>query len=368
MDEVPVSPLLITSLGFVLGGLFGYVGNRTNFCTMGAVSDIVNMGDWTRMRMWTLAIAVAILGVTALQAFELVDISQSLYGSHRMPWVSLIVGGLCFGVGMTLASGCTSKTLIRIGGGNLKSLVVFLVLAVSADMTLKGLFGVWRVAYLDPFVIQLPSAQNLPALLAHQLGWSAALSTVVLPLVIGVGLIVFSLFTHEARSRDLILGGTVIGALITAAWFVTGYIGFIAEHPDTLEAAWVATDGNRPEALSLVAPYARTLELLIFWSDKSRAVSFGIASAMGMIAGSFLWALRSKTWREETFADATDLKRHIGGAALMGFGGITALGCTVGQGLSGVSTLALGSIIAMLAIIAGSAAMMKFDYWRMMRE
>src|SRR5690606_29064790 len=139
-------------------------------------------------------------------------------------------------------------------------------------------------------------------------------------------------------------------------------------HPDTLQEAFIATNSNRAESLSLVAPYAYTLELLMFWSDTSKHVTFGIATALGIVAGSLAWALISRTYREESFPNAADLKRHIVGAILMGFGGITAFGCTIGQGLSGVSTLALGSIITFLSLVAGAALMMKIDYWRLMRE
>ena len=136
--------------GFALAFIFGAVANKTNFCTMGAVSDMVNMGDWGRMRMWLLAIAVAILGASALQLSGTVELSKSIYMGSNFPWLSYLVGGLTFGMGMTLGSGCASKTLIRIGGGSLKSLVVFVFLGIAAYVTLKGLFGAFRVAVLDP--------------------------------------------------------------------------------------------------------------------------------------------------------------------------------------------------------------------------
>ena len=111
-------------LAFAISFGFGVIGQKTNFCTMGAVSDIVNMGEWSRMRMWLLAIAVAILGASALSLTGRIDLAKSIYTAPGVTWLSFIVGGFLFGVGMVLASGCGSKTLIRIGGGNLKSLVV----------------------------------------------------------------------------------------------------------------------------------------------------------------------------------------------------------------------------------------------------
>ncbi|MDT3679672.1 MAG: YeeE/YedE family protein [Burkholderiaceae bacterium] len=365
--ELP-SAALIAWLGFALGAVFGFVGNKTNFCTMGAVSDIVHMGDWTRMRMWVLAIAVAMLGVWVLQTQGLVDTHKSLYASPNLMWLSNLAGGLLFGVGMTLASGCTSKTLIRIGGGNLKSVVVFVVLAISAYVTLKGLFGVWRVNTFDAVSVRLPSTQDLPTLVAAAWGLPAALVARWLPPLAAAALLVFVFSDRHARGFDTLLGGVVVGLTIVGGWYVTGHVGYVAEHPETLEEAFIATNGNRPESLSLVAPFAYTLELLMFWSDQSKHVTFGIATALGIVAGSLAYALLTRTYREESFPDAADLKRHVAGAVLMGFGGITALGCTIGQGLSGLSVMAVGSVLTFFSIVAGAALMMKLDYWRLMRE
>ena len=368
MDEALPSATLIVWLGFALGSIFGYVGNRTSFCTMGAVSDIVNIGDWNRMRMWLLAIAVAIAGAWAMQAAGLVDVRKSIYTGANMVWLSNLVGGLLFGVGMTLASGCPSKTLIRLGGGNLKSLVVFMVLGISAYVTLRGLFGVWRVNTLDKVATKFDTTQDLPALLSSAFGWERAAAELWLPAAIAIALLAFVFAKREAWNRDTLIGGAVIGLVVVCGWFVTGHLGYVSEHPNTLEEAFIATTSNRAESLSLVAPFAFTLELLMFWSDASRHVTFGIATALGIVAGSFAYALSSGTFREESFPNAADLKRHMVGGVLMGFGGITALGCTIGQGLSGVSTLAVGSIIAVLALIAGAAITMKYEYWRVMRE
>lgn len=368
MEEALPSATLIAWLGFALGAVFGFVGNKTNFCTMGAVSDVVNMGDWTRMRMWLLAIAVAILGAWAMQRAGLVDVRKSIYTGSNLLWGSNVVGGLLFGVGMTLASGCTSKTLIRIGGGNLKSLVVFFVLGISAYVTLRGIFGIWRVNTVDRLSTKLPATQDLPALLSSWLGLERAGTELWLPLAIGALLLAFVFASRGARARDPLLGGLVVGLTVVGGWYVTAHLGYVAEHPKTLEEAFVATNSNRAESLSLVAPYAYTLELLMFWSDTSKHVTFGIATALGIVAGSFAWAMVSRTYREESFPNSSDLKRHLLGAVLMGFGGITAMGCTIGQGLSGLSTLALGSLLTFVSLVAGAALTMKIDYWRLMRE
>jgi uncharacterized membrane protein YedE/YeeE len=367
LDEPVIAASTIAWLAFALGTVFGFVGNKTSFCTMGAVSDIVNMGDWTRMRMWLLAIAVAILGTTALQLAGLFDASKSIYTGSRLMWLSNLLGGLLFGVGMTLASGCGSKTLMRIGGGNLKSLVVFVFLGIAAYMTLRGLFGVWRVTYLDPVAIELGSGQDIPSLLtAFGLGRDTAL--LLATAMIGGGLLVLALRRREAWQSDVLLGGIVIGALCVAGWYLTGHLGYVAEHPRTLEEAFIGTDSGRAESFTFVAPFAYTLELLMLWSDASRIVTFGIAGALGVIAGAAIHAVASGTFRIESFNESADLVRHIAGAVLMGFGGVTAFGCTIGQGISGFSTLALGSILTTAAIITGAAVTMKVQFWLMMRE
>lgn len=354
--------------GFIIAFVFGFVGNRTNFCTMGAVSDIVNMGDWNRMRMWLLAIAVAIAGSFGLEAAGVIKLSNSIYQTPNFTWLSYIVGGLVFGVGMTLGSGCGSKTLIRVGGGNLKSLVVLVFMAIAAYMTLRGLFGAFRVGVLEQAAVQLAGPQDLPSMFARATGIDRATLAWVLVAVIGGGLALFALAAREFRQFDYLLGGIVTGLVIVAGWYVSGKIGYLAEDPNTLQEAWVATNTGRMESLSFVAPQAFLLELLMFWTDKSKIVTFGIATALGVIAGSAAYALVSKSFRLEAFRDATDMLRHIAGGILMGFGGVVALGCTVGQGITGFSTLALGSIVTFLAIVAGSAATMKYEYWRMMRE
>jgi uncharacterized protein len=367
MEEAIVSASTIIWLAFAVGVAFGFIANRTSFCTMGAVSDIVNMGDWSRMRMWALAIAVAIAGTTALQYAGLFDVSKSIYTGSRLIWLSNLVGGLCFGVGMTLASGCGSKTLVRIGGGNLKSLVVFVFLGIGAYMTMRGLFAVWRVRYLDTVATELPHGQDIPAFLTAG-GLPPETALLLAAAVIGGGMLLWVLADREARKGDVLIGGVLIGALVVAGWYISGTIGYVAEHPETLEEAFIGTNSGRAESLTFVASYAYTLELLMLWSDSSRVVTFGIASALGVVAGSAAYAVLSRSFRIESFRDTGDLVRHMIGGVLMGFGGVTAFGCTIGQGITGFSTLALGSILTTAAIIAGSAVTLKVQYWLLMRE
>ncbi|MES2974967.1 MAG: YeeE/YedE family protein [Pseudomonadota bacterium] len=354
---------------FFLSLIFGAIAQRTHFCTMGAVSDVVNMGDWTRMRQWGMAMGVAMIGFAALVLAGQVDPAKTLYSSTRWIWLSALVGGAMFGFGMVLASGCGSKTLVRIGAGNLKSLVVFLVMAVTAFATLKGMTAVARVATVDRVAIDIAAGTTLPALSAAAFGIKPAIAGMVLALVLGGGLVAWALagFRKSEHPGENLLAGLGIGAVVAAMWWVSGHMGFIAEHPETLQEAFLATNSGRAEALSFVSPVAYTLDWFMFFSDKSKVLTLGIVSVFGVVAGSAIVALATRSFRWEGFGSTEDVANHIGGAALMGVGGVTAMGCTVGQGLSGISTLSITSFLAVAAILAGSVAAFKYQMWRLER-
>jgi len=370
MQEIDMGALasLVLWAAFGLAVAFGAIAQRTHFCTMGAVADIVNIGDWSRMRMWVLAIGVAMIGFNVMAALGWVEAGKSIYAAPRLTWLSAAVGGLLFGFGMVLASGCGSKTLVRIGGGNLKSLVVFVVLGVAAFATLKGVTGVARVATVDRVAIELAGGQDLPTLAARAFGVAKAQAALALGVLIGGALIVWVFVRAEGRSRDVLLGGLGTGAVIVAMWWVSGRLGHVAEDPNTLQEAFVATNSQRMESLSFVAPVAYTIDWLLFFSDKSKVLTIGIVSVVGVVLGSALVALATRSFRWEGFASSEDTANHLVGATLMGVGGVTALGCTVGQGLSGVSTLAIGSFIALAAIIAGAVLALRYQIWRIERS
>ena len=351
--------------GFVLAFIFGAVASKSNFCTMGAISDVVNMEHWGRMRMWLLAIAVAIIGANALYFHGLIDLSKSIYLRPSLPWLSLLLGGSLFGVGMTLAGGCANKNLIRLGGGSLRSLVVLVFLAISAYMTLKGLFGQWRASYLDPVAIDLSAlgltTQSLPQMLAKLSGLPEKTALLASVAVFAIGLLAFVFKDRRFRGNpSQVLGAVVLGLLVVAAWYLTGHVGY-GENPETLETVYFATSTHTLESFSFVAPAAYNLELLMLWTDKSLHLSFGGASAIGVVLGSFVYAVSTRQFRWEGFASMEDLRTQLLGAVLMGFGGVTALGCTIGQGIAGVSTLALGSFLALAGIVAGAVATMKWQ-------
>jgi uncharacterized membrane protein YedE/YeeE len=359
---------LVIACGFVLALAFGAIAQKTDFCTMGAVSDVVNMGDWSRMRMWLLAIAVAIAGANALDLAGLVDLSRSAYPAPRWPWLAYVAGGLLFGVGMTLASGCASRSLIRIGGGNLKSLVAVMFLALAAEMTSRGVLATLRTSVLGALAIQFDQGQDLSWLLAGSLGIGKRSVQPWIASALSLALLVFVLKNRDFRAdRERLFAAVAIGLIIVGGWYVTGHLGFIAEDPDTLQEAYLGTRTARPESFTFIGPAANALELLQFWSDKSARMTFGVAVVLGTLLGSFVYALIKRRFHWESFASAADTRNHVIGGVLMGFGGVCAMGCTIGQGITGVSTLALGSILVFFSIIAGAALTMKIQYRRMLK-
>jgi uncharacterized membrane protein YedE/YeeE len=342
---------------FFLGGLLlGVISQRTHFCTMGAISDVVHMGDWTRARQWLCAIGVAMLGFTTLADFGLIDPSKTLYATTRLMWLSTLVGGVMFGYGMVIASGCGNKMLVRIGGGNLKSLVVFVVMGISAFATLKGITAVLRVSTVDTLFLDMHAGASLNALGIPGLGY-----------VLGAALLLLVLRHKDFWTFDSLLAGLGVGGLVVAMWWVSGHLGFVPEHPETLDSVYLATNSGRIEALNFVAPVAYTLDWLMFYSDASKVLSAGIAAVAGVLLGSAGSALQSQTFRWEGFASPRDLGQHLLGSVLMGVGGVTALGCTFGQGLSGISTLSLNSLIALVAIVLGAVVSLRQQAARLER-
>lgn len=358
MDEsaLPALTRQVLWAAFGLAMLIGAISQRTRFCTMGAVSDVYAMGDWRRARMWALAIAVAVLGFNGMAAMGLVHPADSIYTGPRLLWLSSVVGGLMFGVGMVLSSGCISRNLVRLGGGNLKSLVVLGVAAIAAGATLRGITAVVRVNTLEKVFLELPGGQALPALLG--------LAPIAVAAVLATALLAWVLKDRDGRSGEVWLAGVGIGGLIAALWWVSGHLGFLPEDPRTLEPVYLATNSRRMESLSTIAPTAYALDWLQMFSDTSKTLTIGIVSVVGIVVGAALMAAFERSFRWEGFANVGDLGVHLVGAVLMGVGGIVAMGCTIGQGITGVSTLALGSFIALAAMVAGALLALRWQEWR----
>jgi uncharacterized membrane protein YedE/YeeE len=374
---------------FAVAFIMGAVVNKTNFCTMGAVSDIVNIGDSGRMRSWLFAIAIAILGVVVLSVTGLVNVKQSFppYTGSMLIWAENILGGLLFGIGMTLASGCGNKCMIRIGGGNLKSVVVFVVIAVIAYFMMypfpgsdQTLMSVLFFDWIRPLAINLKSGQDLGSLIAG--AENAATVNAVIGVVLGLALLAFVFKSADFRKFDNILGGLVVGAAVLGGWYLSSNLtidldGDMYTMPKYMQEWEFLADSttNKPAEARQLSPQSYTFinpmgQMYNYVTNgfNYKILSFGIMAVFGVILGSFFWAIVSKGFRIEWFANVRDFVNHFVGAILMGFGGILALGCTIGQGVTGVSTLAVGSFLAFGSIVLGSALTMKIQYYKMVYE
>ena len=353
---------------FALSVAFGAILHRTRYCTMGAIADVVNMGDATRLRQWALAAGVAIIGYGVLSAGGWVRAADSIYAGPRWMWLSALTGGALFGIGMVLASGCGSKTLVRMGAGNLKAWVVFVVMAVAAYATLRGITAVARDRTVDRVFLAFDGPATVGHLAAAAGGWPLSWALLGAALAAGVPLSVWALAGRDFVNRNNLLAGLGVGGIIVAVWWLSGHLGFVPEHPDTLEPTYLATRSGRMEALTFTGPLAHSLDWLMFFSDSSQRLSLGVVSVAGVVVGAALHALATRQFRWEGFRTTEDLANHLAGATLMGVGGVTALGCTIGQGLSGVSNLSLTSFTAVAGIAAGAVLALKYQAWRLDRS
>lgn len=367
MPELTALATQVLVASFLLSFAFGAIVQRTHFCTMGALSDAFNMGDTMRLRQWALAGGVAMIGLWALAAAGQVDPTKTLYAGNRWIWLSGLVGGALFGFGMVLGSGCGSKNLVRLGGGNLKSLVVFLVLGIAAFATLKGITAVLRIGTVDKVAVDFGVPALLPVGIARIAGIGLPTAGLLAALVIGGALVLWALAARAFRTFDNLLAGFGVGLVIVAAWWVSAHLGYLAEHPQTLEETFIATNSGRAEALSFVAPIAYTLDWLMFFSDKSKLLTVGIVSVVGVIAGAAASALLRRDFCWQGFAGTEDVANHLAGGLLMGVGGVTAMGCTIGQGLSGLSTLSATSFVAVAGIVLGALGALRYQQWRIER-
>ena len=336
LDDLPLN-LLRFLFGLGLGAAFGFVARRGRFCTLGAIEDSVYANDTRRMRTWLLAIGVAVIGVHLLESFGELDLTKSIYTGSRLEFGALIIGGLIFGIGMALNGTCGMGTLRQIGGGDLRAVITFLVMGVTAMMTMRGLTGVARVAITDPLAVDLGASatQRLP-LLAGLSGQGATIAAVL----IGLGVALFA-FAHRGfrASPRFAVTGVLIGLVVVAGWWATGIVGY-----DSF-------DTRRIESFTFVGPLGDTL--LYGMLSTALSLDFPIGAVIGFVVGAYVAAVSDGSFRWQIPASAAEFKRRLIGAFMMGFGGITALGCTIGQGVTGVSTLSVGSIIAIVSIVAG---------------
>ena len=338
--------------GLVIGIVFGAVVQRTNFCTMGSLSDMLNFGDGRRFRSWWLATATAIVGVMLLRSAGWLDTSRAMYLSPTFDWAGAVIGGLMFGFGMVFGGGCASRNLVRIGTGDLRSLVVVVVIAISGYMAMGGLLGPTRASIAATTAIDLKgfgmASQGLGAFLARFTGMGAGAAETAMAVAVVVAILAWCFAHGPFRSSPVhIAAGIGVGVCVVAGWALTG-----------LAFDDMADTPILPTSLTFVRPAGDALD----WLQRYTAVpipNFGVATVFGTILGAFLMGTAQGKVKLATFYDVSDTLRNLFGAVLMGVGGVVATGCTVGQAVTGASTLALSSFLVFFALIAGGIAGMK---------
>lgn len=376
--------------GFVIAFIMGAIVNKTHFCTMGAVSDWINMGHTGRFRAWGLAIGVALLGVVILEMLGMATANGSYppYRNGQLIWAENLLGGILFGIGMTIAGGCGNKCLVRIGAGNLKSIFVFLVIGLVAYFMLnpfpgsdQTLYSLLFYPWISPLAVNMGTSQDLGTVLAGE--GNALVVRLIIGVILSLLLVWLAFKSRDFRSSsDFAVGGIVVGLCVLAAWYVTSNIGInldgetyplsqyysewdmLAESEEGKPAIGAALGS---QSFTFINPMGQAVGYAA-GAFNSSLLTFGLMALFGVTTGSLAWALVSRTFRIEWFASWSDFFNHIMGAALMGFGGVLAMGCTVGQAITGISTLAIGSFIAFAGIVLGSALTMKVQFYKMMYE
>jgi len=330
--------------GLLIGLVIGIVGRASRFCTFCAVRDVIRYGDALRARSWALAIAVALIGVQFLQITQTVDLGESIYLSDNFGWAGALIGGLIFGVGMALVGSCGFNLVIRSGAGDMKAIIAMLVMALSAYMAARGITGLARVTLIEPLGVDLSDVggQGLPGFVGNLAGYNSEELRPAITIFVAAALLLWVFYNKHTRfSWRLWAPATAIGAMVIAGFAITGNFGVDEFEPQTVQS------------VSYIMPSGNSMLYLLTFTGST--IDFGIALIGGTLLGAFLAAAIGRDFSVRTFRDTRDSFRNLIGAFLMGLGGVIALGCTFGQGITGIATLSMGSFLATLAIITGAA-------------
>lgn len=328
---------LLALIGFGGGLLLGLAARIGRFCTLGAVEDALYGGNGDRLRMWGVALGLSIIGAHLAEAAGLASFETSIYSAFAWSPAASVVGGLVFGYGMALAGNCGYGALARLGGGDLRSFVVVVVLGVSAYMTIGGPLAAPRVWLFPTDIAADPASAGAAKGLASLTGASPLLVAIV----VGGAILAVALSGGGVRrSKRALLWSAVVAAAIVSGWVGT---------------TWMAThsfEHLRAGSHTFTTPLGETVFYLM--TSSAGGLSFGVGSVAGVIAGALLGSLRRGHFRWEACDDPRELGRQILGAALMGVGGVVALGCSVGQGLTAFSALAWSAPVTLAAILLGA--------------
>lgn len=325
------APQAAVFAALAIGLVFGILAERTAFCFRRA---LVGADRRQARGIWFMALAVAVIGTQAAVARGWIGFADHRFLANDLPWLAIVLGGLAFGAGMVLTRGCISRLTVLGAGGNLRALSVLIVVAIAAHATLKGVLSPMRVA-LEGVTLPLGDAATLAALPGGALVWSAVIAFAALAIALRSG------------NRWSLLGlAALLGALVPLAWVTTGFV------------LYDDFDPIAKQALSFTAPFADSL----FFTIASSAISanFGVGLIGGTFVGAFIAALVFRSFAWQSFSAPRETGRYALGAVLMGSGGVLAGGCTIGAGLSGLPTLSVAALLALVMIAAGALATHRF--------
>ena len=335
-----MSAWMLAVAGFAIGAAAGFAVRRARLCSFGAIEDALMGGDSRRLRIFGLALGVAILGTQTLIISGLLDPGLTSYTPSAVPVVAIIIGAIMFGIGMAMVGTCGFGSLVRLGTGDLRSLIVVLILGAAAYATLRGIFSNFRITILESLSVAMPNEarSDLASLSTQALGFDVR---GVIAALAGGGLCWLAFVDPRLKhSPRLLSAGLALGLLTVAGWIVTSLLGDEFAGP------------LRPQSLTFVSTIGKAFYAGLF--NTASLADFGVGSVFGVIAGSFLAAWRADELRWEAFDDDHEMRRHLGGAVLMGAGGILAGGCTIGQGITAGSMLSLSWPFAVGGMIFGA--------------
>lgn len=319
--------------GLIIGLLLGIIVQHSKFCMAAAVSNLVLMKDYRQFHAYLAALAIAIAGTQLLEITGLVRLSETAYLSPQINWLGAILGGAAFGVGTVLAGGCIGRTLIRVGEGNIGSILVLIVIGITASITMYGI--------LEPFRLEI--RQSLPLNIGDNSSLASMLnlpSLVVSITLVSVCLAIIFNSWKQSQNRTLLVAGSLIGLLVVLGWWVTGYLS-----QDIFSI-------HRPASLTFAGPLANATYIISTGSILGDGATFGLTLLIGTILGSTISAIASNSFYW-TLPESHHIKHLIIGGMLMGFGAVVAGGCNIGHGLTGISTCSIKSVITVASIIAG---------------
>ena len=331
-------PILAALAGLTGGALLGFAGGYSRFCTLGAIEDAIYGNNFDRLRMWALGLAIAIAAIFGLTTIGQVDMLSSFHFTQAWNPLTSITGGLIFGYGMALSGNCGYGALVRMAGGDMRSFIIVLVMAISTYMALGGPTAALRNYLFPPENYTGDVPQSVAYLIGDIVGIAPLIPALVIALVFAILALSGAKFR---RSKSMVFGGFMVGLAIASGWWFTTYLSQNSFSVIPIESH------------TFTAPLGDSVFYLM--TSTGSSLNFGIGSVLGVIIGAFIGAKIKGRFRWESCDDPRELKRQILGAFLMGTGGVIALGCSIGQGMTAMSALTYSAPVVLASIFVGSA-------------